>query len=235
MQKGKLYLIPTSLGNNDLRQTMPAHVLETINKIDNYIVENIKSAVGFLKAAGLKKRPQDLSFEVLNINSKDAEINKYLSPALEGKDIGLVSEAGVPCVADPGAKIVSLAHENDIKVIPLVGPSSIILALMASGLNGQNFAFNGYLPINKNERKKKLLELQKLVLANSQTQIFIEAPHRNDRLLSDILSFCKENLKLCIAVNITMEDEFIKMETIDNWRQKQKSIGKHPAIFMLGK
>src|SRR5258706_1634247 len=170
MQKGNLYLIPTSLGNNDLKLVLPNPVFEIVNQIDYFIVENINSAVQFLKFAGVNKKPQSLNFNVLNVNTIDSEINEYLIPALEAKNIGLLSEAGVPCIADPGAKIVSLAHENGIRVIPLTGPSSIILALMASGVNGQNFSFNGYLPIDSKERKAKLLELQKLVLLQNQTQ-----------------------------------------------------------------
>ena len=234
MQKGNLYLIPTSLGNNDLKQVLPDSVFNIINEIDYYIVENIKSAVQFLKLAGLNKKPQDLNFNVLNVDTKESDINEYLAPAKKGKDIGLLSEAGVPCVADPGAKIVSLAHEHNIRVIPLTGPSSIILALMASGLNGQGFAFNGYLPIDRKKRKTKLLELQKIVLSQNQTQIFIEAPHRNDHLFDDIIENCKDNIRLCVAVNLTMADENIKTLTINNWRKNKIIIGKHPAIFLLG-
>jgi len=235
MQKGNLYLIPTSLGNNDLMQVLPKPPFYIINEIDYYIVENIKSAVQFLKLAGLNKKPQELNFNVLNVDTKDNEITEYLSPAKKGKNIGLLSEAGVPCVADPGAKIVSLAHESNIRVIPLTGPSSIILALMASGLNGQNFAFNGYLPIDKKERRLKLLELQKLVLSQNQTQIFIEAPHRNDHLFADITDNCVENLKLSVAIHLTMAEECIKTYTIAKSRKNKMIIGKNPAIFLLGK
>jgi 16S rRNA (cytidine1402-2'-O)-methyltransferase len=235
MNKGNLYLIPTSLGNNDLKQTLAAPVFDVINKIDNYIVENIKSAVQFLKLAGIKKRVQELNFEVLNVDTKDGDINEFIVPALKGKDIGLLSEAGVPCIADPGAKIVSIAHENNIKVVPLTGPSSIILALMASGLNGQNFAFNGYLPIDKKERKIKLMELQKLALNNNQAQIFIEAPHRNDHLLNDMLDTCSPKLRLCIAIDITLPDEYIYTKPVESWRKNKITIGKRPAIFILGK
>jgi 16S rRNA (cytidine1402-2'-O)-methyltransferase len=235
MNKGKLYLIPTSLGNNDLKQTLTAPVFEAINNIDNYIVENIKSAVQFLKLAGIKKRVQQLNFEVLNVDTKDGDINEFVAPALNGKDIGLLSEAGVPCIADPGAKIVSIAHENNIKVIPLTGPSSIILALMASGLNGQNFAFNGYLPIDKKERKIKLMELQKLALNNNQAQIFIEAPHRNDHLLNDMLDIFSPKLRLCVAIDITLPNEYINTKPVELWRKNKITIGKHPAIFILGK
>jgi 16S rRNA (cytidine1402-2'-O)-methyltransferase len=235
MQKGNLYLIPTSLGNNDLRLTLPFPVFEVINSIDDYIVENTKTAVGFLKLAGIHKKPQQLNFSVLNTDTKDKDITDYLNPALEGKNIGLISEAGVPCVADPGAKIVSLAHRLGIKVIPLVGPSSIIMALMASGLNGQEFAFNGYLPIDKQERKTKLLDLQKIILAKNQTQIFIEAPHRNDKLIEDILNCCNNEIRLCIAVDLTLPTESILTLAISDWKIHVPALGKRPAIFLLGK
>ena len=235
MNKGTLYLIPTSLGSNELVNTLPSRVMQVINYIDNYVVENVKSAVQFLKLAGIVKKVQDLSFSVLNVDTGNEMIPRLLQPALEGKNIGLLSEAGVPCVADPGAKLVAVAHESGIKVIPLVGPSSIILALMASGLNGQNFAFNGYLPIERKKRKIRLLELQKIILATGQTQIIIEAPHRNDNLMADIISSCAARIKLCMAVDLTMESESITTKTIANWKLDSRTIGKKPAIFLIGK
>jgi len=175
-----------------------------------------------------------LYFKVLNVDTKDSELFDYLNPALEGHNIGIISEAGCPCIADPGAKIVSLAHEKNIEVIPLTGPSSVILALISSGLNGQEFTFNGYLPIDKTERKEKLLSLVKEAAKNI-TQIFIEAPHRNDKLVSDILEFCKPELKLCIAVDLTLPEESIHTKTIKTWKTGQPVIGKKPAIFLIGK
>lgn len=235
MQKGKLYLIPVSLGNNDLRQTLPEPVFNIINSIDNYIVENMKSAAGFLKAAGLKKSLKELSFSMLNVNTDQNEVSGYLEAAENGSDIGLLSEAGVPCVADPGSAVVTLAHEKGIKVIPLTGPSSIILALMASGMNGQNFAFNGYLPIDQKERKNKLKELERKIKSDNQTQIFIEAPHRNDKLLEVLIESCDEGLKLCVAKDLTMENEEILSKRISAWRRSKIIIGKNPAIFLLGR
>lgn len=235
MQKGKLYLIPVSLGNRDLKETLPRQVFETINKIDYYIVENIKSAAGFLKSASLKKPLKELTFSVLNKDIAQRELNELIEPAEKGMDIGILSEAGVPCVADPGAELVRLAHEKAIQVIPLTGPSSIMLALMASGLNGQCFAFEGYLPIDKKERKGKLKELEKKITSINQTQIFIEAPHRNDKLFDEILLNCSEGLKLCVARNLTMEDEYIKTQTIQRWKNSKITLGKNPAIFLLGK
>lgn len=234
MQTSKLYLIPSSLGNHELQLTLPAQVFDVINQVDYYIVENIKLGAAFLKQAGIKKKLQELDFNVLNVDTKDSELFDYLNPAFEGHNIGIISEAGCPCIADPGAKIVSLAHEKNIKVIPLTGPSSIILALMASGLNGQSFTFHGYLPIDKTERKQKLLSLEKEAAKNI-TQIFIEAPHRNDTLVSDILEYCKPELKLCIAIDLTLPEESIQTKTIKTWKTGQPVIGKKPAIFLVGK
>jgi 16S rRNA (cytidine1402-2'-O)-methyltransferase len=235
MQTGKLYLIPNTLGSNEIGWTIPAEVSSIINKIDNYVVENVKTAVQFLKAAGLQKKPNELTFRVLNKDTDPKAVSEYLGPALAGEDIGLLSEAGVPCIADPGAVIVSLAHEMGIKVVPLTGPSSIILALMASGLNGQNFTFNGYLPIDSAPRSRRLLELQKKIETDNTTQIFIEAPHRNDTLLAAILDTCKNTIKLCIAVDITLATEYICTKAVGDWKRNVPPIGKHPAIFILGK
>ena len=234
MQKGKLYLIPVTLGSSDLKQTLPVQVFDVIVKIDTFIVENIKSAVDFLKRAGIKKSPRELTFYELNVNTKESDVTNYLDETLNGKDIGLLSEAGTPCVADPGAYVVALAHQNGIKVVPLVGPSSIILALMASGLNGQQFSFNGYLPIDKSKRRQMIKELEKRIKSENETQIFIEAPHRNDKLLEDLISNCDENTKLCIAKNITLEDELIITRKISEWRNSKLLLGKNPAIFLLG-
>lgn len=234
MQKGKLYLIPSSLGNNDLNQTLPQQVFDIISKIDYYIVENINSAVKFLKLAGINKSVQDLSFNVLNVNTKIGEIAAYLDAADKGQDIGLISEAGVPCVADPGSRLAALAHERGIRVIPLAGPSSVILALEASGLNGQNFAFIGYLPIDIKARKEKLKELEKKIKHENQTQIFIEAPHRNDNLLEELINSCSDNLKLTVAKNLTMDDELIITKKISDWKKSKITLGKNPSIFLIG-
>ncbi len=235
MQKGKLYLIPNSLGNDDLPKVIPAHVFDIINKIDHYIVENIRTAAKFLKLAGIKKPLTELMFYVLNTNSKAADIKGYLNEALSGKDIGLISEAGLPCIADPGAVIVAMAHKKGIQVIPLSGPSSILMALMASGVNGQNFAFHGYLPIDKTARSGKLKSLEKMIRNQNQTQIFIESPHRNDRLFDEFLEVCSDEIILSISKNLTMETEFIASKTIAEWKKNKISLGKEPVIFILGK
>lgn len=235
MQKGKLYLIPTSLGNDDLSLVIPAGVFKVINEIEHYIVENIKSAVKFLKLAGLKKPLKELTFYVLTIETTADEYFSYLDEAVAGKNIGLLSEAGAPCIADPGAVISALAHEKKIAVVPLAGPSSIILALMASGLNGQNFAFNGYLPIERKKRKEKLRELERKIYHDDQTQIFIEAPHRNDKLFNEILGTCSPELRLSLSKNLTLADEYIRTETISNWKKQKLELEKNPVIFIISK
>ncbi|MBZ0204138.1 MAG: SAM-dependent methyltransferase [Ignavibacteria bacterium] len=235
MQKGKLYLIPTSLGSDDLASVIPAQVFKLINEIDHYIVENIKSAAKFLKLAGLKKPLKELTFYLLTKDTNPDEYSSYLDEAINGHNIGLLSEAGAPCIADPGAVIAALAHEKKIRVIPLSGPSSIIMALMASGLNGQNFAFIGYLPIDQKARREKLKELERKIRLENQSQIFIEAPHRNDKLFNEILETCSSELKLSVSKNLTMVDEFIRTETISIWKKHRTEFGKNPVIFILGK
>jgi 16S rRNA (cytidine1402-2'-O)-methyltransferase len=235
LQKGNLYLIPVSLGNYDLTRTIPPYVHQVIQLIDYYIVENIKSALAFLKSTGINKNPAELRFNLISSETSPARISEYIKPALSGHHIGLLSEAGVPCVADPGSEVVSIAHENNIRVIPLTGPSSIILALMASGLNGQNFLFAGYLPADKNRRNRSLAEISSDVLRTGKTVIFIEAPHRNDKLFESILESVNRNLKLCIAKNITFDDEFIKTKYIHQWKKEKIILGKTPVIYLIGR
>ncbi len=235
MQKGKLYLIPNSLGNDDLAKVIPRQVFEMINEIDHYIVENTQSAAKFLKLAGIKKHLRELTFYVLNKDSKAQEIRSYLEETENGNNIGIISEAGLPCIADPGSVIVAMAHSKNIQVIPLSGPSSILLALMASGVNGQNFAFNGYLTMDKNKRKEKLKEMEKKVKFANQSQVFIEAPHRNDRLLEEIIDVCSDEIILSVSKNLTMDSELISSKTINDWKKERITLGKEPVIFILGK
>lgn len=235
MQKGKLYLMPNSLGSDDLAQTIPQPVLVLVNKIDHYIAENIGSAAKFLKLAGIKKPLRELTFYTLNVKTKPGDVSGYLDEAETGNNIGLISEAGLPCIADPGAVIVTMAHEKGIGVIPLAGPSSILMSLQASGLNGQNFAFNGYLPIESSKRRQKILELEKKVLKEDQTQMFIEAPHRNDKLLKEIIKICGDNLKLSLSIGLTTHVQKIMTKSISEWKKTDISIGKIPAIFLVGK
>jgi len=228
-----LYLIPTTLGDIFIENVIPAFVSQIINTIDDYIVENEKSAKHYLKKLGIAKPLQEIKLYPLNQHTKIEEMQSYLNPLLSGKNMGMISEAGCPCIADPGAEIVRIAQQKKTKVVPLVGPSSIILALMASGLNGQNFAFNGYLPIEKSEKIKKIKSLESLSRQTNQTQIFIETPYRNEKFLQDILTSCNENTMLCIAADITLPSEFICTKTIREWKNNIPDLNKKPTIFLI--
>ncbi len=231
--KGSIYLIPSLIGENDTKSSITPRLVEVINTISTYIVENERSARRFLKIAGIEKPIDSLKFFVLNNETPPGEISRYLDPIENGADAGIISEAGCPGIADPGAEVVKLAHQKGIKVIPLVGASSIFMALMASGMNGQNFAFTGYLPIKKPDRVMALKTLEKRSIQENQTQIFMETPYRNNQLLADILTVCKPNTHLCIACDITLESEFIKNQTIKQWKNDIPDIDKRPAIFLL--
>ncbi len=232
---GRLFLIPTGLGEAPLLETLPLLVRKKVEELDHYIVENEKTARHFIKKLVPSKSQPALHFEVLNKFTKPEQLPSFLTPCLSGTDMGLMSEAGCPGIADPGAKIVRLAHQKNIKVLPLVGPSSITLAMMASGLNGQNFAFNGYLPIDKHERKKTIKKLEKKSFENQQAQLFIETPYRNEKLLKDLKRHLHPNTLLCIAREITTPTEFIQTKTIKAWRNSKISLHKKPTIFVLQK
>ena len=232
---GNLYLIPTTLGDNEPLEVLPLSVKKKIEEIDIYIAENEKSARRFIKKISPTKKQQMLSFSILNKFTQDVELRDFLNPCLSGKDIGLLSEAGCPGIADPGADVVKLAHEKGIKVIPLVGPSSIILALMSSGLNGQNFAFNGYLPIDKNERKSELKRLEKLSQEKKQTQLFIETPYRNNKMMEDICATLHPETLVCVACDITLPTEFILTKPVSYWKKNSADLHKRPALFILQK
>ncbi len=229
--KGSIYLIPNTLGGLNPKDTVPDKTLNLLAGISHFIVENERTARRFLVKAGV--RVNRLTFYPLNKHTPENEIKNYLTPAIEGNDMGLISEAGVPCVADPGSQIVLPAHNKGIRVIPLTGPSSVILALMASGLNGQNFAFNGYLPIKKKERRQSILNLEKRSKTLNQTQIFMETPYRNMQLIEDLLSQCSSGTYLCIGCDITLESEYIKTQTIDRWKKDVPDLNKRPAIFLI--
>lgn len=231
----KIYLIPTTLGDSPIDNVIPKYVVDIINDTQHYIVENIKTARRYLIKAGIKTKIDDLTFYELNKHSSPEEYLSYLNPIKDNKNIGVISEAGTPGVADPGADIVEIAHRKNIPVVPLVGPSSILLSVMASGLNGQNFAFLGYLPIKKPERSKRLKELEKRSQIENQTQLFIEAPYRNMQMMEDILSICSPDTKLCIATDITLETEFIKTKAVKDWKKEKPSIHKRPTIFLIHK
>lgn len=232
---GKLYLIPTTLGDNEPLEVLPISVKQVIENTTYFIVENEKSARRFIKKIAPKKAQDSLKISILNKYSESLEIFNYLDVCFKGENVGLLSEAGVPAVADPGAIIVSMAHEKGVKVVPLVGPSSILMALMASGLNGQSFAFNGYLPIDKSERKKELKRLEKLSFERNQSQIFIETPYRNEKMFDDLIQSLSQNTEVCIAVDITLPTEFIKTYEVKAWKGKKTDLHKKPAIFIIHK
>ncbi|MCD4746467.1 MAG: SAM-dependent methyltransferase [Bacteroidales bacterium] len=235
MKTGKLYLIPTIIGETDLNKVIPAYNIEIINNIDEFIVEKEKTARRFLKKIGINKPLDSLVFHLLNKNTKFNEITSYLDVADIGKNIAILSEAGSPCIADPGSEIVKMAHKKNIQVIPLIGPSSILLSLMASGFNGQNFTFHGYLPIEKKARINKINQLEKNAYRQDQTQIFIEAPYRNKQLLEAILRVCSKETLLCIACNLTQTDEYIASKTISEWKRQIPDIHKKTTVFLIYK
>lgn len=233
--KGKLYLIPTTLGENEPLEVMPYSVKTIVESLNHYVVENEKSARRFIKKITPKKVQSSLVMMRLDKYAIEIETRTYLDFCDQGVSVGLLSEAGVPAVADPGASIVKLAHEKGIQVVPLVGPSSILMALMASGLNGQNFAFNGYLPIDNSERKKGIKALEKLSMEKNQSQIFIETPYRNQKMFTDLKSVLSPGTSLCIAIDISMPNEFIKTFTIAHWKKQSPDLHKRPAIFIIQK
>jgi 16S rRNA (cytidine1402-2'-O)-methyltransferase len=214
---------------------MPYSVKTIVELLDHYIVENEKSARRFIKKITPKKTQSSLIMMKLDKYAKEIETRTYLDLCEQGVSIGLLSEAGVPAVADPGASMVKLAHEKGIQVVPLVGPSSILMALMASGLNGQNFAFNGYLPIDNSERKKEIKALEKLSKEKNQSQIFIETPYRNEKMFTDLKSVLSPGTLLCIAIDISLPKEFIKTYTIAHWKRQSPDLHKRPAIFIIQK
>lgn len=233
--KGKLYLIPTRLGDNAPLEVLPISIKRIIESVDYYIVENEKTARRFIKKISSNKSQPSLKISILNKFTEQSELPRYLDACLEGKNVGLLSEAGCPGIADPGAEIVKIAHLKDIQVVPLVGPSSILLALMSSGMNGQNFAFNGYLPIEKSERKAALKYLERLSFEKKQTQIFIETPYRNNKMLEDICASLNVHTRICVACDITLPTEYIKTKTVKEWKHTTVDLHKRPSIFIIQK
>lgn len=232
---GKLYLIPTLLGDNPPLEVLPISIKKVIELVDSYIVENEKSARHFIKRVSPKKSQPKLHLQVLNKYTESIEIMNFLDPCKQGKNMGLLSEAGCPGVADPGAEIVKLAHQNNIQVVPLVGPSSIILAIMSSGMNGQSFAFNGYLPIDKQERKSALKKFERRSQEENQSQIFIETPYRNNKLLEDLCQVLHPQTKICVACDLTLPSEYIKTMPAKHWKTTKIDFHKRPSIFIIHK
>ena len=232
-EKGKLYLIPSPLGENDPSEVIPLPVLKSLEGFRTFVVEEVRTARRYLSKAGLKGKIDGLEFFELNEHTEASTVESYLKLFNDGNDVALISEAGLPAVADPGAQLVALAHRHGIEVIPAVGPSSLMMSLMASGLNGQSFAFCGYIPAKTDERKSKLKLLEKVSGQLKQTQIIIETPYRNDSLFKDMLSTCSPSTRLCIAANITMPDAYIKTKTIAQWKKEVITIGKRPCVFLI--
>jgi 16S rRNA (cytidine1402-2'-O)-methyltransferase len=231
--KGALYLIPSTLGEDSPMNVIPPLILQVIPGLKHFIVEDIRSARRFLKKACPGTVIDELSFQVLNEHTPSEEIERLLAPLLEGNNVGLLSEAGLPCVADPGSALVGYAHEMGIKIIPISGPSSIFLALMASGFNGQNFTFHGYLPVDKKERIQKIKELEAAVYQKDQTQIFIETPYRNNQMLEALIQACKPQTKICIAIDLTLPGEKVTTATTKWWNMNRPDLNKKPAVFLL--
>lgn len=236
---GKLYLIPVTLDTSDSitdpMDVLPQTVKRAVALIDDYIVENEKTARKFIKSIQPEKVQATLRLSALNKRTEVSEHSKMIQPCLEGKNVGLMSEAGCPGVADPGAAIVKMAHEKGIQVVPLVGPSSILLAMMGSGMNGQSFAFNGYLPIEKGEKKAALKSFETLSQQKNQSQLFIETPYRNNKLLEDILQALQPGTHLCIAADITLPTEYIKTLRVQDWKKTKIDLHNRPTIFIIHK
>ncbi|MBK5203240.1 MAG: SAM-dependent methyltransferase [Prolixibacteraceae bacterium] len=230
-----LYMIPVTLGECDIDTVIPSAQHDIIMSLSYFIVENIRTARRFLKKTDRSIDINQLHFFELNQHTDKKGIGSFLKPISEGNSIGLMSEAGCPGVADPGSDIVRIAHKQKIRVIPMVGPSSIILAMMASGMNGQNFAFNGYLPAKKDGKSTKINQLENRIYSEDQSQLFIEAPYRNIQLLNDLLTYAGNQTRLCIACDITLPTEFIRTKTIEEWKKSIPDIQKRPTLFILGK
>ena len=230
-----LYLIPTTLGETNLDKILPAYNAQIIGNLKYFVVEDVRTARRFLKKSNPDIVIDALTFYVLNQHTSPTQINSFIKPLLEGFDMGVISEAGCPAIADPGADVVALAQENGCKVVPLVGPSSLLLALMGSGFNGQSFAFAGYLPQQSADRVKALKRLENRIYAENQSQLFIETPYRNVKLVEDILLHCQPQTKLCIAVDLTLDTEYIVTKTVKAWKGNVPELHKRPAIFILYK
>jgi 16S rRNA (cytidine1402-2'-O)-methyltransferase len=228
-----LYLIPVTLGDTPVEQVLPAYNKDIIMGIRHFIVEDVRSARRFLKKVERTIDIDSLTFYTLNKHTDPKAIDGYLQPLSAGCPMGVISEAGCPAVADPGADVVSIAQRKGLKVVPLVGPSSIIMSVMASGFNGQSFAFHGYLPIEPAERAKRLKQLEARIYSESQTQLFIETPYRNNKMVDDIMKHCKPQTKLCIAADITCPDEYIRTRSIKEWKGHVPDLSKTPCIFLL--
>jgi 16S rRNA (cytidine1402-2'-O)-methyltransferase len=232
---GILYLIPTVLAEDTAAAVIPPQVRSGVEALSYFIVENARTARRYIKTIAPEKVIEALQIVVIDKDSTEAEIKKALEPLKKGISAGIISEAGCPGIADPGAELVKFAHRQNLKVVPLVGPSAILMSLMASGFNGQSFAFHGYLPIEKKDRVQALRQLEKEMLQKDQTQIFMETPYRNNQLLQDVVQHLTPGYRLCIAANITGPNELIRTDTIANWKKQLPDLHKQPAVFLLYK
>lgn len=230
-----LYLIPCTLGETDVNNVLPSYNREVILSLKHFIVENERTARRFLKKVDPAIVIDDLSFVELNKHTPAEVISGYLAPMDKGESLGIISEAGCPAVADPGADVVAIAQKRHLKVIPLVGPSSIILSVMASGFNGQSFAFHGYLPIEQGQRTQMIKKLENRIYTENETQLFIETPYRNNKLVEELIHTCRPSTRLCIASNITCSDEYIRTFGIKEWSGKVPDLSKKPTIFLIYK
>ncbi len=234
MKTGVIYLIPSLLSEENA-EVIPADTKNIIFSLDHFVVENEKTARHFLKSVKYPKPLSSVGMHVLDEHTRSTEVSNLLTPVIEGKNLGIISEAGCPAVADPGSDLVRIAHTKNIEIIPLVGPSSLLLALMASGLNGQRFSFAGYLPKERNDRIKAIRELERKISSFNETQIFIEAPYRNMHLLEDILQNCSASTLLCLAADLTSPFQFVKTKTVSEWKKNIPDIQKKPVVFLMGR
>lgn len=230
-----LYLLPVTLGDTPVSKVLPQYNAGIISGIRHFIVEDVRSARRFLRSVDAQFDIDGSQFFELNKHTSPADISGFLKPLIDGKPMGVISEAGCPAVADPGADVVAIAQRKGLKVVPLVGPSSIILSVMASGFNGQSFAFHGYLPIKPDERAKRIRQLEQRVYSEDQTQLFIETPYRNNKMVDDILRNCRPQTRLCIAANITCEGEYVRTRTVKEWKGHVPDLSKIPCIFLIYK
>ncbi|MEI6454753.1 MAG: SAM-dependent methyltransferase [bacterium] len=235
MEKGKLFLIPTPLGDTDPSAVIPEGTLEIIRQLEVFVVEELRTARRFLKKAGYTKPFDEVTFLLLNEHTLIEDFSSLIKPALEGRNTGLLSEAGMPCIADPGSDLAMIAHQSGVRVIPLTGPSSIFLALAASGFNGQNFSFSGYLPVEREKRNKRLKELERMASEKDQTQIFIETPYRNGQMFQSLTEVCRDETLLCLAADLTAPGEWVSVKTIREWRKEKPDLNKRPCVFLLYK
>lgn len=236
MKKGKLYLIPTPINEEQtMNDILLPNYINIISNLDIFVSETAKIARAHLKHIPLKKKIQEIEILELNEHTDDSELTSFLEPISKGHDIGLLSDAGIPTIADPGFRLVSLAQEEGINIVPFIGPSSILLALMCSGLNGQSFSFYGYLPKEKGLKRKKIKTLERIALNTNQTQIFMETPYKNQHMFDDILDICEKDTRLCVAIDIMGKDEFITTKTIQQWKKEKAILKKKPCLFLINK